>query len=66
MYPVFLEPTAVCGDLGICKVKSVVAEPTCEDCLGGTEAVAGLMSSEETLIAVMEFLKVTILISALL
>ena len=66
MYPVFLEPTALCGDIGICKVKSVVADTACDDCVGGLDLVAGHLSTEETILKILEFLKVTVLISALL
>lgn len=59
MYPVFLEGNAVCGDMGVCKVKSLVAEPTCDDCTGGLASIAGMISSEETVGMVIDFLKVT-------
>merc|ERR1711976_612155 len=32
MYPVFLEANSVCAQLGACKVKTLVAEPTCDEC----------------------------------
>ena len=66
MYPVFLEPNAVCESLGECKVRSLVAKPTCEDCVAGVNGVAAFISNEEMVVEVIEFLKVTIINTVLL
>ena len=46
--PKFLDPTMVCGQLGICmkSMKDLVASPTCEDCTGGVAAVANILIGE--------------------
>merc|ERR1711929_48166 len=40
MFPVFLEANSICGQLGACGIKSVLGEPTCEECTGATDALA--------------------------
>merc|ERR1711872_33992 len=57
MYPVFLEPGAVCGELGACKVKSLVSEPTCDECIEGVMAVGSIIASDAKIAAIVEFLK---------
>ena len=39
MYHDLLEPSALCGDLGACEAKSLVTEPTCEQCVGAIAPV---------------------------
>ena len=58
MYPVFLEATSVCGQLGICAVKSVLGEPTCEDCTGAVGALADVIMSSEKIDEIVAFLQV--------
>merc|ERR1712071_150360 len=58
MYPVFLEASSVCGQLGACKkVNELVGEATCEECVGGIAAISALTSSEATVADVITFLK---------
>merc|ERR1712002_534234 len=57
MFPVFLDPTGVCGDLGACKVKSLLSEPTCDECTGAFAMVAEILGTEEKIAEVIEFLK---------
>merc|ERR1712071_718517 len=58
MYPVFLEASSVCGQLGACKkVNELVGEATCEECVGGIAAISALISSEATVADVITFLK---------
>ena len=57
MYPVFFEPAGLCMDLGACTIKSL-ATGTCEECTGGVMAIAEIVGSEETLVQVIDFLKV--------
>merc|ERR1711915_279176 len=56
MYPVFLEPNSVCGELGACMIKNLVGEPTCDECTGSVAAVAALIGSEEKIAEVIAFL----------
>jgi len=56
MYPVFLEPTAVCGELGVCK-KSVVAVPTCDECIGSVVLVSDVIKSEAKIADIVAFLQ---------
>merc|ERR1711951_202563 len=43
MFPVFLEANSICGQLGACGIKSVLGEPTCEECTGATDALAEII-----------------------
>merc|ERR1712198_26404 len=57
MYPVFLEPGSICGQLGACKVKTLVGEPTCDECKGSMDALAKIIGSESQIDEVISFLK---------
>jgi hypothetical protein len=59
MYPVFIEGGSLCGAIGVClKKRDLVKEWTCEDCVTGINDIGGIITSEETIMAVMDFLKV--------
>jgi hypothetical protein len=64
MYPVFIEGQSLCGALGICFVQhkkaALVKEWTCEECTQGINDIGGIITTEETIGAVMAFLKVEI------
>merc|ERR1711973_701074 len=47
----------MCGDLGACKVKSLLSEPTCDECTGAFAMVAEILGSEAKIAEVIEFLK---------
>ena len=57
-YPKFLDPMMVCGQLNICmeNIKTLVAEPTCEECTQSVAAVADIFLAESD--EVIEFLNV--------
>jgi len=57
MYPVFLEPGSVCEELAACKVKGMVATPTCNECIGGCGAVGTIISTDERIATIADFLK---------
>merc|ERR1711915_92114 len=57
MYPVFLDPTAVCGELGVCKVKSVLAEPTCDECTASVVLVSEVIKSDAKIADIVAFLQ---------
>merc|ERR1711926_60046 len=57
MFPKFLEANYICGELGACKVKTLLAEPTCEECTGSLAAVADIIGSESKIAEIIEFLK---------
>ena len=58
MYPVFLEANAVCGLLGACNLKSILGEPTCDECTGAISAVSDLIESPEKINEIIAFLQV--------
>jgi hypothetical protein len=61
MYPVFIEGESLCGagGLGVCtKRRNVVREWTCEECVKGVNDIGGLITTEETIAAVIAFLNV--------
>lgn len=58
MYPVFLESNSICGQLGVCKVKSILREPTCEECTGAITTVSGVIESPEKIAEIVAFLQV--------
>merc|ERR1719452_76516 len=59
MYPVFLEPNSVCGQIGLCKKNSYkkTMVPTCEDCPMGVGAISNIIGQEATIMEIMDFLK---------
>jgi hypothetical protein len=58
MYPVFIEGTSLCGALGVCMKRNALKEWTCEECVKGINDIGGIITTEETITAVMDFLKV--------
>ena len=58
MYPVFLEPAGLCMDLGACTMKSLV-QGTCEECTAGIVTISQMIGSEEVVVEIIDFLKVT-------
>merc|ERR1739848_378679 len=57
LYPAFIGGGDPCGQLGLCKVKSVLGDWTCDDCTDIMTRVAEFMKKEETIaqgIAVLE------------
>jgi hypothetical protein len=61
MYPVFIEGESLCGagGLGVCtKRRNLVREWTCEECVKGVNDIGGIITTEETIAAVIAFLKV--------
>jgi hypothetical protein len=65
MYPVFIEGQSLCGALGVCfvhhrKSNKMVREWTCDECVKGINDIGGIITTEETITAVMDFLKVRV------
>jgi hypothetical protein len=58
MYPVFIEGYFLCGALNICMRRNALKEWTCENCVKSVNDIADIIISEETITAVMDFLKV--------
>jgi hypothetical protein len=58
MYPVFIEGYFLCGALDICMRRNPLKEWTCENCVKSVNDIADIIISEETITAVMDFLKV--------
>ena len=58
MYPVFIEGESLCGALGVCFKRSLVKEWTCEECIKGINDIGAIITAEETIVAVIAFLKV--------
>merc|ERR1711937_500619 len=56
MYPVFLEPSSVCSELGVCK-KTVVSTPTCDECVGSVVLVSEVIKSEAKIAEIVAFLQ---------
>merc|ERR1712142_859883 len=56
MYPVFLEPTSVCMELGVCK-KTVVSTPTCDECVGSVVLVSEVIKSDAKIADIVAFLQ---------
>ena len=57
LYPAFIGGGDPCGQLGLCKVKSVLGDWTCDDCTDIMTRVANFMKDPETIaqgIAVLE------------
>merc|ERR1712002_323918 len=57
MYPKFLDPNDVCQQLGSCKIKGLMGEPTCDECKGAIERVAEVISSADQIAEIVSFLK---------
>ena len=59
MYPVYLEPNRVCGAFGVCGLKSITREATCDQCTDGMNGLASLLVGRSTIQDVISFLQVT-------
>merc|ERR1712198_14924 len=57
MYPEFLEANSICGQLGACGIKTLLGEPTCDECTASLGAVADIIGSEGKIAEIVEFLK---------
>merc|ERR1712036_111227 len=49
LYPAFIGGGDPCGQLGLCKVKSVLGDWTCDDCTDIMTRVSEFMKKEETI-----------------
>ena len=49
LYPAFIGGGDPCGQLGLCKVKSVLGDWTCDDCTDIMTRVAEFMKKDETI-----------------
>ena len=61
LYPAFIGGGDPCGQLGLCKVKSVLGDWTCDDCTDIMTRVAEFMKKDETIaqgIAVLEVISI--------
>merc|ERR1712080_78336 len=57
MFPVFMESTKVCTELGICKILRDVRDWTCEDCTNGINRIAEVIKDPATIADIVAFLQ---------
>merc|ERR1711973_70956 len=57
IYPVFLDPNRICGAFGVCGLKSITREATCDQCTDGMNGLASLLVDRATIQEITAFLQ---------
>ena len=64
LYPAFIGAGDACERLGLCKVKSVLGDWTCDDCTAVMTRVANFMKEADTIAQGVEILQVKLQLSS--
>merc|ERR1712168_719277 len=46
LVPKFLDPEVCCSQLGVCSLKSMLSEPTCDECKNAMQGLSGLLMTQ--------------------